>query len=110
MVNIEEVVQKYPGLNFLKTALFRSLPKEKQNYLLGCVEDAIFWIELGKNPNQKNTDGFKFLAASLGYQQAAEDAAAKGLQGGDRKEYMKPYQELLTQMSPHAGLPGVEEN
>ncbi len=106
-MTIDEIIQKYPKLNFLKSPLFQSLSKEKFDFLLECVEDARFWVEMEKNPS--STDGFKFLAASFGMQQAEAQANAKGLQGEARSKFLRSAQELLTQFNPHAGLPGIEE-
>ncbi len=99
--NIADVVQKYPKLDFLLSPQFQSLPPEKQKFLLDCVEDATFWIDL--EGERHVTDGFKFLAAAYGLSQAEQQANEQGLQGKERSEFLRPIEELYTQFNPHFG-------
>ena len=57
--DIPTTVAKHPRLNFLQSPEFRALPREKQEFLLQCVEDALFWVELEKTPTAD--EGFKDL-------------------------------------------------
>ncbi len=58
--DIQPVVAKYPRLNFLLSPEFHSLPKGKQDFLLECVEDALFWVEAEKD--HRVDDGIRALA------------------------------------------------
>ena len=98
LMDIEAIVEKYPKLSFLKSSAFRALPKEKQDFLLGCVEDALFWIDLEEKPD--SSDGFKFLAATYGLQNAHSEADAKGLTGEARQQFLRSSQDLYTKFNP----------
>lgn len=87
--------------DFLNSPEFQALPKEKQDFILGLVEDAMFWIDLEKKPN--SSDGFKFLAASYGLEQAQQEANVKGLTGKDREKFLRPHQDLYTMYNPYSG-------
>jgi hypothetical protein len=100
-MDIETLVRKNPKLNFLKSPQFKALSKEKQDYILGLVEDATFWIELEKKPD--NNDGFKFIAAAYGLQNAEEEAKTKGLEGKEREKFLRPHQDLFTMFNPYSG-------
>ena len=99
-MDVEGLVQKYPKLSFLKSTSFLSLSQEDQDFLLGCVEDALFWIELEKKPD--NSDGFKFLAATFGLHKAEEEAKSKGLEGEAREEFLAPIKEVYSKFNPYA--------
>lgn len=99
-MNIEEIIQKYPKLSFLKSPRFQSLSPEKQEFILGCVEDALFWVDHEKREDAM--DGFKFLAITYGLQRAENDAAAKGLKGEEREKFLQPVKELYTRFNPHS--------
>ncbi len=101
-MNIEEIVKKFPRLAFLKSPAFQVLTKEKQDYILGCVEDALFWVEHEKKPN--SLEGFKFLAATYGLVKAQKEAKAKGLEGKEREKFLKSHQELFTIFNPFGGI------
>ena len=100
-MDIEAIVKKYPRLNFLKSPEFRSLSKEKQDYIFGLIEDNEFWIDLEKKPN--SNDGFKFIAAAYGLQNAEKDADEKGLEGKEREKILRPHQDLFTVFNPYSG-------
>ncbi len=97
-MDLDLIIEKYPDLGWLKSAAFRTLPREKQEFLLGCVEDALFWIDLEKKPH--SSDGFKFLAATYGLQQAHTQADAKGLTGDVREQFLRSSQDLYTKFNP----------
>lgn len=99
-MDIDAIIQKYPKLNFIKSPAFESLPTEKKEFLLGCVEDALFWIEHEKKPDAD--DGFKFLGITYGLDKAEAEANAKGLQGKDREEFLKPFKQLMNKYNPHS--------
>ena len=98
---IEMYVQKSPKLAFLKSPQFKMLSREKQEFFLGCVEDAIFWVDLEKQPNPN--DGFKFLAAAYGLDHAQHEAKAKGLEGKEKEKFIRPHQDLFTVYNPYSG-------
>ena len=98
---IEKLIKKNAKLDFLKSARFRALSPEKQEYFLGCVEDALFWAEHEKKPN--SSDGFKFLAATYGLENAQVEAQSKGLEGKDREKFLRPHQDLYTMFNPYSG-------
>lgn len=101
-MTLNELILKYPQFRFLKdSAKFQALPKERQEFVLGLLEDAMFWIELDDQPHAD--DGFKFLAASFGLNKAQEEAGKKGLTGKEREEFIRPYQELYTLYNPYSG-------
>lgn len=97
-MDIDLIIEKYPTLTWLKSADFRSLPKEKQAFLLGCVEDALFWVDLEEKPH--SSDGFKFLAATYGLQQAQAQADTQGLTGEAREKFLRSSQDLYTKFNP----------
>ncbi len=101
MIDIEVLIAKNPKLTFLRSSEFKSLSQEKQEYVLGLIEDAEFWanLEKGKNPN----DGFKFIAAAYGLQNAEEEAKTQGLEGKDREKFLRPHQDLFTMFNPYSG-------
>lgn len=104
-MTIDEIVSKYPKLNFLKSPAFQTLTAEKQRFLLGCVEDALFWVELEKRPHV--TDGFKFLTAAYGLMQAKARAEADKLSGKEKEKFLKPHEDLYTQYCPHFGTDSI---
>jgi hypothetical protein len=65
------------------------------------IEDAMFWVDLEKQPN--SGDGFKFLAASYGLENAQEEATTKGLEGKEREKFLRPHQDLFTMFNPYSG-------
>jgi hypothetical protein len=99
-MDIETIIAKYPKLNWLKSPAFQSLNREKQEFLLGCVEDALFWVEQEKKPEAD--DGFKFLAITYGLQKAETEANTKGLEGKEREKFLEPLKKLYTQFNPHS--------
>lgn len=105
-MTIETIVQKYPKLGFLQSPKFAALPEEKKKFLLGCVEDALFWIDLEEKPESGKpqvTDGFKFLTAAVGLLRAQHEADDKRLQGPEREKFLTPHEDLYTQFCPHFG-------
>lgn len=101
-MTLNELIQKYPRLNFIhQSRKFHMLPSDKQEFVIGLIEDAMFWIELEEKPNA--TDGFKFLAAAYGLDQAQKEADAKGLAGKDREKFIRPHQDLYTMYNPYSG-------
>ena len=100
-MNIEALIKKNKKLSFLKSREFNALPKEKQDYVLGVVEDALFWIDLEKK--EDSSDGFKFLAAAYGLDNAQKEAEVKGLEGKDRAKHIRPHQDLYTMFNPYSG-------
>ncbi len=98
---IDELVGKKPKFVFLKSPQFRALTKEKQEFFLDCCDDAQFWVELEKKPN--SGDGFKFIAAAYGLQNAEKDAGEKGLEGKEREKFLRPHQDLFTMFNPYSG-------
>ena len=107
-MNINEIVKKYPKLAFLKSQSFKRLSKARQEFILSCVEDAEFWIDMEKKPN--SADGFKFLAAAYGLQKAQDEAAKKGLEGKDREKFLRAHQDLYTMFNPFGNTPKEERN
>lgn len=79
----------------------RKLTKEEIVELKELVQDAMFWIDLEKKPN--SGDGFKFLAATYGLENAQAEANAKGLEGKDREKFLRPHQDLYTMFNPYSG-------
>ncbi len=101
-MTLNEIILKYPKLKFLKhSKKIAALSAEKQQFLADLIEDAIFWIELEQKPN--SGDGFKFLAATYGLQNAEEDAKTKGLEGKEREKFLRPHQDLYTMFNPYSG-------
>ena len=101
-MTLNELILKYPQLKFLKSAPhFLALPKDRQDFVIGLLEDAMFWIELDKNPDSSH--GFKFLAASYGLTNAEMEASSKGLAGKDREKFIRPHQDLYTMFNPYSG-------
>lgn len=100
-MNLENLIHENEKLNFLRSPEFLALPKEKQEFVIGLVEDALFWIDLEKKPN--SNDGFKFLAATYGLHNAQEEASGKGLGGKDREKFLRPHQDLYTMFNPYSG-------
>ena len=98
---IAELILKNPKFSFLRSDQFKALPQEKKEYFLECCDDAQFWLELEKKPHA--SDGFKFLAASYGLENAVVDADAKGLEGKDREKFLRPHQDLFTMFNPYSG-------
>ncbi|HEX5037583.1 MAG TPA: hypothetical protein VFX30_10530 [bacterium] len=98
---IDELIRKNPKFAFLRSAQFRSLTKEKQEFFLECCGDAQFWVELEKKPH--SGDGFKFLAAAYGLQTAEAQAEEKKLEGKDREKFLRPHQDLFTMFNPYSG-------
>lgn len=79
----------------------RKLTIEEMKELKELVQDAMFWIDLEEKPN--SSDGFKFLAASYGLDQAQQEASAKGLTGKEREKFLRPHQDLYTMYNPYSG-------
>ena len=98
-MDIETAIKKYPRLNFLRSPAFTALPEEKREFLLGCVEDALFWVEREGQPEETDL-GFRFLAAHYGLEKAKEEADAKGLRGREREMFLKPIHDLYLMYSP----------
>lgn len=98
---IDELIRKNPKFSFLRSSKFRSLTPEKQEFFLECCDDAQFWVELEKKEHA--SDGFKFLAAAYGLQNAEEEAGTKGLEGKDREKFLRPHQDLFTMFNPYSG-------
>jgi hypothetical protein len=101
-MTINEFILKHPQFRFIKhSRQFNALPLEKQEFVIGLLEDAIFWIDLDEKPNA--SDGFKFLAAAYGLEQAQQEAKAKGLAGKERERFIRPHQDLFTMYNPYSG-------
>lgn len=98
---IDDLIRKNPKFVFLRSPQFRALTKEKQEFFLECCDDAQFWIELERKPN--SGDGFKFIAAAYGLQNAEEEANGKGLEGKEREKFLRPHQDLFTMFNPYSG-------
>lgn len=96
-----ELIKKYPKFHYLRNFEFQSLPKEKQEFILGLIEDALFWVDLEAKPN--GNDGFKFLAASYGLANAQIKADDQALQGKPREDFLRPHQDLYTMFNPYSG-------
>ncbi len=97
----EEIIKKFPRFAFLKSPRFQALPREKQEFYLECVEDALFWVDLDKADHPD--DGFKFLAATIGMERAQQEAKDRELTGKEREEFLQPHQDLFTQFNPYSG-------
>lgn len=97
----QDLIKKYPKLSFLSRSEFQTLPEENKRYLKELLDDAIFWIELENKPN--SSDGFKFLAATYGLENARTEAATKGLEGKEREKFLRPHQDLYTMFNPYSG-------
>ncbi len=97
----KELIKKYPKLSFLTGTEFQNLPEENQLYLKELIEDVLFWIDLDKKPT--SNDGFKFLAAAYGLQNATDEAKSKGLEGKEREKFLRPHQDLYTIFNPYSG-------
>lgn len=100
-MDIEAAIAKFPKLSYLKSAEFRSLKKETQEYILGLAEDLLFWSDVESKPN--SGDGFKFLAATYGLEAATAEAKEKGLEGKEREKFIRPHQDLYTMFNPYSG-------
>lgn len=101
-MTLNELILKYPRFRFLKQAAqFHALSPERQEYVIGLLEDAMFWIDLEAKPN--SSDGFKFLAATYGLHNAHTEVQEKGLQGKDREKFLRPHQDLYTMFNPYSG-------
>lgn len=100
-MDIEFLIQKFPRLNFLKSPQFKALPKEKQEYILELIDSVLFWKDLETKP--ASNDGFKFIAAAYGLQNAEEEARTKGLEGKEREKFLRPHQDLFTMFNPYSG-------
>ncbi|MGH7274865.1 MAG: hypothetical protein ACREIQ_10465 [Nitrospiria bacterium] len=77
------------------------LTREEIVELKELVRDAMFWIDLDKKPN--SSDGFKFLTAAYGLNQAQETANSQGLNGKEREKFLRPHQDLYTMYNPYSG-------
>lgn len=104
-MSYEKLIDKYPRIKLLmQMPSFQKLTKEKQEYVLGCLEDALFWFEMENEEKQGNEgNGFHFLAAALGLQRAEAEADAKDLQGAERETFLKSHQELYSTYNPQFG-------
>ena len=101
-MTLEELISKHPKFGFLTTAPeFTSLNPEQKEFVLGLIEDALFWVDVEKRPN--SSDGFKFIAASYGLENARSEADQKKLQGKDREKFLRPHQDLYTMFNPYSG-------
>lgn len=101
-MTLNELINEYPRFRFIKhSRKFMALPIEKQEFVIGLLEDAMFWVDLEKKPN--SSDGFKFLAAAYGLDNATTDASAQGLTGKDREKHLRPHQDLYTMFNPYSG-------
>ena len=100
-MTIDQLIEKYPKLAFIKSPAFKALPQEKQDFYLEVINDAIFWADLDKSAQPE--DGFKFLASTFGLSKAQRDAEEKGLTGKARENFLQPHQELYTQYNPYSG-------
>lgn len=100
-MDIEFLIQKNPKLKFLKSAEFQAFSQETREYIIGLVEDVYFWRDHDAKPN--SGDGFKFLAASYGLENATAEADAKALEGKDREKFLRPHQDLYTVFNPYSG-------
>jgi hypothetical protein len=105
-MDVESLIQKYPKLNFLKSPAFLSLAKEDQDFILGCIEDALFWVDLKEKPESSN--GFKFLAAAYALQKAHAEADAQSLTGEARERFLRSTQDLYTKFNPFGDRQGSE--
>lgn len=97
----KDIIKKYPQLAFLETSEFQRFPEENKLYLKDLIEDSLFWIELERRPNA--SDGFKFLAAAYGLNNAQEDANSQELSGKEREKFLRPHQDLYTMFNPYSG-------
>jgi hypothetical protein len=75
--------------------------KDELVELKELLQDAMFWIDLDQKPN--SNDGFKFLTATYGLQNAEVDAKAQGLDGKAREKFLRPHQDLYTMFNPYSG-------
>lgn len=98
-MDIETIVKKYPKLNFLQSSAFDSLPEEKKRFLLGCVEDALFWVDLDLKRDRLD-QSFRFLAAHYGLEKAKGEADTRGLKGAEREKFLKPIHDLYLMYNP----------
>ncbi|MBI2082386.1 MAG: hypothetical protein HYT76_02340 [Deltaproteobacteria bacterium] len=98
----KELILKQPKLKALfDSPKFLSLPKDRQDYMVDLIEDALFWIDLDDKPH--SSDGFKFLAATYGLQKAQSEAHEKDLQGRELEKFIRPHQDLYTMFNPYSG-------
>lgn len=101
-MTLTELILKYPKFKFLKASpKINALSADEQDFVAELIEDALFWVDLEKKPN--SGDGFKFLAAAYGLDQADTEAKSKGLAGKDREKFIKPHQDLYTMYNPYSG-------
>ena len=98
---IDELIRKNPKFIFLRSSQFRALSPEKQEFFLECCDDAQFWRDIEKK--DPSLDGFKFLAAAYGLENAQRDADEKGLDGKEREKFLRPHQDLYTVFNPYSG-------
>ena len=98
---IKDFIKKYPKLSFLESRKFKSLPKEKQDYVYGLIEDAEFWIEQEQHPEMDKR--FMFLGSVIGLMNAELEANEKGLEGKARDAFLKPHKEMQSLYNPYSG-------
>ena len=77
------------------------LSREETIRLKELVQDALFWIDL--ESKKDGTQGFKFLAAHYGLENAVQEADQKGLTGKEREKFLRPHQDLFTMFNPYSG-------
>lgn len=100
-MDIKKLIKRFSKLSFLDSEWFRKLSDIKKEFVLGIIEDAIFWVDLEKQPHCD--DGFKFLAAAYGLTNARQEANDMGLKGKKRDEFIRPHQNLFTMYNPYSG-------
>lgn len=101
-MTFEELTNKYPKLSFLKySPKFNSLNPQEKQFAIDMIEDAMFWVELESKPNAG--DGFKFLTAAYGLENARTEADKQSLEGKDREKFLRPHQDLYTMFNPYSG-------
>ena len=97
----EQYIEKYPSLSFLADPDFQYADPERQEYLAGLIEDALFWIE--QEAERENAKHFFFLGSALGLLNAEEKAKEEGLEGKKLEEHLKPHKQFYTQFNPYSG-------
>lgn len=101
-MTLKELILKYPKLRFIQnSARFQTLSPRMKEYVIGLIEDAMFWLDLEEKPG--TDDGFKFLAASYGLTSAQEEAKTKNLTGKEKEKHVRPHQDLYTMFNPYSG-------
>ncbi len=101
-MTLNELIVKHPKFKFLKSSpKIMSLSSEDQEFIAELIEDVLFWVDLEKKPN--SSDGFKFLAAAYGLDNATAEASARGLSGKEREKHLRPHQDLYTMYNPYSG-------